>query len=410
MSEGACSFPMDQSFHVLLVEDDECTLKLVEKLLRKCHYEVTLARNGREAMEVLEGEDGSLIDVILTDLLMPEVSGMDLICEVVQGDRLRDVPVIVMSSESKQETVLKAFEAGASDYLIKPIRRNELTTLWQHVWRVNRSKASPGDSANSPAQAMDLQQHPQNSAAPLPQGLQELARLGNQLEAQRGPSPDEADEDAQAQTLLSLRHSADHSAFQCFTAVVPRPCARGDKEAMERLGSGSLAERASSGSLAGPTWQAALQGSAGAAGTAAGHSRPRASADNGHVARAEASTSGREPPHKTRRSWDGQHTVSDMPLQHQQFFKAFQAAVDRHSGILGESHGIDTAANRRAAIIKFREKRKARNFDKKVRYESRRRLAEARPRVRGQFVKAEVLAAFRAQQQGKEAAAASAGP
>ena len=46
------------------------------------------------------------------------------------------------------------------------------------------------------------------------------------------------------------------------------------------------------------------------------------------------------------------------------------------------------AANRKLAIAKFREKRKARNFDKKVRYESRRRLAETRPRVRGQFVRA----------------------
>lgn len=48
------------------------------------------------------------------------------------------------------------------------------------------------------------------------------------------------------------------------------------------------------------------------------------------------------------------------------------------------------AANRRLAIAKFREKRKARSFDKKVRYESRRRLAETRPRVRGQFVRAPV--------------------
>lgn len=43
-----------------------------------------------------------------------------------------------MSSQASQESVLKAFEAGAKDYLIKPVRRNELATLWQHVWRVNR--------------------------------------------------------------------------------------------------------------------------------------------------------------------------------------------------------------------------------------------------------------------------------
>ncbi len=49
------------------------------------------------------------------------------------------------------------------------------------------------------------------------------------------------------------------------------------------------------------------------------------------------------------------------------------------------------AANRKAALQKLREKKKLRNFEKKVRYESRRRLAESRPRVRGQFVKASAL-------------------
>lgn len=59
----------------------------------------------------------------------------------------------------------------------------------------------------------------------------------------------------------------------------------------------------------------------------------------------------------------------------------------------GEAGRECCTANRKAAIVKFREKRKARNFEKKVRYESRRRLAEARPRVRGQFVRADQVAA-----------------
>ncbi|MCJ1422505.1 Two-component response regulator-like PRR37 [Sticta canariensis] len=93
-------------------------------------------------------------------------------------------------------------------------------------------------------------------------------------------------------------------------------------------------------------------------------------------------------------------------LQQRKFFDAFQAAVDQHTGSLrlmeavallqlgeGESGRDNCAANRKAAIVKFREKRKARNFEKKVRYESRRRLAEARPRVRGQFVRADAIAA-----------------
>ena len=68
---------------------------------------------------------------------------------------------------------------------------------------------------------------------------------------------------------------------------------------------------------------------------------------------------------------------------------------------LRQAEGGDAAAwaaNRRAAIEKFRAKRKLRKYIKCVRYESRRRLAEARPRVRGMFVKADVAAAYAAEQ------------
>ncbi|EFJ40220.1 hypothetical protein VOLCADRAFT_69846, partial [Volvox carteri f. nagariensis] len=122
-------------FHVLLVEDDRVTLKTVEQLLRKCNYKVTCAANGREAIKVLTAcrHSGVKVDLILTDILMPEVTGFDLINEVVHGDTFCDVPVVVMSSQDSQENVLQAFQAGAADYLIKPIRKNELATLWQHV-------------------------------------------------------------------------------------------------------------------------------------------------------------------------------------------------------------------------------------------------------------------------------------
>lgn len=72
----------------------------------------------------------------------------------------------------------------------------------------------------------------------------------------------------------------------------------------------------------------------------------------------------------------------------------------------GEGGRECATANRKAAIVKFREKRKARNFEKKVRYESRRRLAEARPRVRGQFVRADVAAAHADSLEGPEMLAA----
>lgn len=73
-----------------------------------------------------------------------------------------------------------------------------------------------------------------------------------------------------------------------------------------------------------------------------------------------------------------------------------QAAVTQH-----QQNVVTCAANRKAAIAKFRAKRKSRTFEKKVRYASRQKLAEARPRVRGQFVKANVYAAHAAAEEKK---------
>ncbi|GAB4815003.1 hypothetical protein N2152v2_002049 [Parachlorella kessleri] len=113
--------------------DDEVTLHLVARLLSDCGYQVTLARNGRQAQDVLEG--GAQVDLVLTDLLMPELSGLELVDGLLHSKRFSHIPVVVMSSTDSQEAVVEAFEAGAQDYLIKPIRRQELTTLWKFAWR-----------------------------------------------------------------------------------------------------------------------------------------------------------------------------------------------------------------------------------------------------------------------------------
>lgn len=139
---GPDEFPVDQQFQVLLVEDDIATLKYVELLLRKCNYTVVTARNGREAIEILDGAPGR-IDLILTDMAMPEMSGLELIVHVSRADKWRGIPVVAMSAQDAQSNVLEAFEAGVADYLIKPVRKNELTTLWQHVWRTKRLHGLP---------------------------------------------------------------------------------------------------------------------------------------------------------------------------------------------------------------------------------------------------------------------------
>jgi len=138
------------AYSVLLVEDDTTTMAVVSELLKRASYTVLTATNGREAIAVLQENK---VDLILTDVLMPEVNGFELIEQVCGSRKFGSVPVIVMSCQESQESVLRAFRAGASDYLIKPLRRNEVATLWQHVWRVKSAQATAERAAAAGAEA-----------------------------------------------------------------------------------------------------------------------------------------------------------------------------------------------------------------------------------------------------------------
>lgn len=108
-------------------------------------------------------------------------------------------------------------------------------------------------------------------------------------------------------------------------------------------------------------------------------------------------------------SWPAAAPRQSPPQQQQQPASPAPGAVAEQDSTA--SRAAIATANRRSAILRFRQKREQRSFDKKVRYVSRKRLAEARPRVRGQFVKAEVAAAYLAEQaakQGVEVAASTA--
>ncbi|KAF3439783.1 hypothetical protein FNV43_RR18061 [Rhamnella rubrinervis] len=119
---------------VLLVEADDSTRQIIAALLRKCNYKVSAVPNGLKAWETLK-EKPHNIDLILTEVELPAISGFALLSLVMEHDVCKNIPVIMMSSQHSISMVLKCMLKGAADYLIKPVRRNELRNLWQHVWR-----------------------------------------------------------------------------------------------------------------------------------------------------------------------------------------------------------------------------------------------------------------------------------
>ena len=98
------------------------TLKIIELRLKADGHEVTVAHDGREALKKLEE---SSFDLVITDMNMPFISGMEIIVEI-RKDKLKNIPVIVLSSMGQENMVLQAFRLGADDYITKPFNAEEL--------------------------------------------------------------------------------------------------------------------------------------------------------------------------------------------------------------------------------------------------------------------------------------------
>lgn len=107
---------------ILLAEDNSTLSLLLKFRLEKEGYDLLIAKDGNEAISLIGTENP---DLILTDIMMPFVSGLEVISHL----RLKldlDTPVIVFSSAGQEEMVLKAFSLGANDFMGKPFSPNEL--------------------------------------------------------------------------------------------------------------------------------------------------------------------------------------------------------------------------------------------------------------------------------------------
>ncbi|XVE68999.1 hypothetical protein DITRI_Ditri09bG0114600 [Diplodiscus trichospermus] len=134
-----------RSLKVLLVENDDSTRHVVCALLRNCGYEVTAVSNGLQAWKILVDLTNH-IDLVLTEVEMPCLSGIGLLCKIMNHKTCKNIPVIMMSTYDSMSIVFKCLSKGAVDFLVKPTRKNELKNLWQHVWRKCHSRSSGSGS------------------------------------------------------------------------------------------------------------------------------------------------------------------------------------------------------------------------------------------------------------------------
>src|SRR5690349_22232385 len=104
----------------LVVEDDPDIGKLLQWVLQREGFAVTLVPDGRRAAERIEA--GPATSLVMLDLMLPHVSGHELLATLRAREPWRTVPVIMLTAKSQEKDIVKALDAGASDYMLKPFQ------------------------------------------------------------------------------------------------------------------------------------------------------------------------------------------------------------------------------------------------------------------------------------------------
>jgi CheY-like chemotaxis protein len=129
----------DSSIDVLLVEDNDDDVVMIEEGfrgtqgLRLFH----VCRNGREALEWLDSAcdrtDGRLPGLVLLDIKMPFATGFEFLHEIKTDDRLRHIPVVMLTSSNLPADIVEAYRAGACSYVLKPVGYEQLLQVFDRL-------------------------------------------------------------------------------------------------------------------------------------------------------------------------------------------------------------------------------------------------------------------------------------
>ncbi|XP_057977894.1 two-component response regulator ORR9-like [Malania oleifera] len=135
----------DIQFHVLAVDDSLTDRKLIEKLLKTSSFQVTAVDSGSKALEFLglqEDERANsdspsvsphhqemAVNLIITDYSMPGMTGYELLRKIKESNSMKDIPVVIMSSENIPSRINRCLEEGAEEFFLKPVQLSDMDKL-----------------------------------------------------------------------------------------------------------------------------------------------------------------------------------------------------------------------------------------------------------------------------------------
>ena len=137
------------SFNVMIVDDSGAMRSVIKKVITLSGFKMSLcmeAGNGREALERLQG---NWVDVIISDINMPEMGGLELLQALSQDALYRNIPVIIVSTEGSRERIKEAFDKGAKGFIKKPFLPEDIRSVLHEVIGVGTDGEYQDDSRNA---------------------------------------------------------------------------------------------------------------------------------------------------------------------------------------------------------------------------------------------------------------------
>ncbi|GAU42381.1 hypothetical protein TSUD_123770 [Trifolium subterraneum] len=137
-------------FHVLAVDDSIIDRMLIERLLKTSSFHVTVVDSGTKALKFLglvedevrnekppsiatETDQVVEVNLIITDYCMPGMTGYDLLRKIKESNSLKDIPVVIMSSENVPSRINRCLEEGAEEFFLKPVQQSDVNKLKPHL-------------------------------------------------------------------------------------------------------------------------------------------------------------------------------------------------------------------------------------------------------------------------------------
>ncbi|OIV99110.1 hypothetical protein TanjilG_32369 [Lupinus angustifolius] len=160
----------ESQFHVLAVDDSRIDRMLIERLLKTSSFHVTTVDSATKALKILGLVEDDLrnfdtnvaskfhqdveVNMIITDYCMPGMTGYDLLRKIKESKSLKDIPVVIMSSENVPSRINRCLEEGAEEFFLKPVQQSDVNKLKPHLLK-SRVKEEQDQPINNKRKGME---------------------------------------------------------------------------------------------------------------------------------------------------------------------------------------------------------------------------------------------------------------